>query len=274
MQSDPCLKAESTPMFQLKGGLYTLSSIQLLGTHLGLLDKQLDAKIKQAPKFFHNAPIVVDIQKINQPETILDFKHLKEILISKHLIPVGIKGGNFDQQQAAIQCGFPILQEGHSKSAASEPANQSTSEVQAVSGTASSESASLTTTQSLNPSSATPYLATEKEVHGSNTRIIIEPVRSGQQIYARGGDLIVLGAVSHGAELLADGHIHVYGPLRGRALAGVTGDIHAHIFCQSLEAELISIAGHYKMSEDIEKIAWLIPVDISLEQGRLHIREL
>jgi len=257
MQSDLCLLTETTPMFQLKGGLYTLSSIQLLGTQLALLDKQLDAKIEQAPKFFHNAPVVVDLQKINQPGTYLNFKQLKEILISKHLIPVGIKSGNADQQREAIACGLPILQEGPpKKSNAPEPANQSS------------------THSAKEEPNSSPSLETETDVQGSNTRVITEPVRSGQQIYARGGDLIVLGSVSQGSELLADGHIHVYGPLRGRALAGVTGDTHAQIFCQSLEAELISIAGHYKMSEDIEKIAWLIPVNISLDKGRLHIREL
>jgi septum site-determining protein MinC len=99
-------------------------------------------------------------------------------------------------------------------------------------------------------------------------------VRSGQQIYAKGCDLIVLGPISQGAELLSDGHIHVYGPLRGRALAGINGNKEAHIFCHSLEAELISIAGHYKLSEDIEKIAWRVNVDISLINEQLDIRLL
>jgi septum site-determining protein MinC len=76
-------------------------------------------------------------------------------------------------------------------------------------------------------------------------------VRSGQQIYARGGDLIVLGAVSAGAEVLADGHIHIHGTLRGRALAGVRGLESARIFCRRLDAELVSIAGHYRIAEDI-----------------------
>ena len=115
---------------------------------------------------------------------------------------------------------------------------------------------------------------TDTEIRGSNTKLITEPVRSGQQIYARGADLIVLAPVSHGAELLADGHIHIYGPLRGRALAGVTGDETARIFCQYLEAELISIAGQYKISEDIEQSVWRMATDISLKEGHLHIQPL
>ncbi len=114
----------------------------------------------------------------------------------------------------------------------------------------------------------------EEIIRGSNTKVIREPVRSGQQYYAKGGDLIVLSPVSHGAELLADGNIHVYGPLRGRALAGVTGDTSAHIFCQSLEAELISIAGNYKISEDMDQAVWRLAVDIYFEDGRLHIQPL
>ena len=104
--------------------------------------------------------------------------------------------------------------------------------------------------------------------------MISEPVRSGQQIYAPNGDLLVLAPVSHGAELLADGHIHIYGPLRGRALAGVTGDTEARIFCQSLEAELISIAGQYKISEDLEGDYWQQPVVVHLTEGHLQIRAL
>ena len=85
----------------------------------------------------------------------------------------------------------------------------------------------------------------------TTARIVTEPVRSGTQIYARGGDLIVTAAVSPGAELVADGNIHVYGPLRGRALAGASGDTSARIFCSRLEAELVSIAGRYLVSEQL-----------------------
>jgi septum site-determining protein MinC len=104
--------------------------------------------------------------------------------------------------------------------------------------------------------------------------LITQPVRSGQQIYAQGGDLIVLASVSHGAELLADGHIHVYGSMRGRALAGVLGDKDAMIFCRSLEAELISIAGQYRLSEDLKETCWKQPACIQLQDGRLNIRSV
>ena len=107
------------------------------------------------------------------------------------------------------------------------------------------------------------------------TRVITTPVRGGQQIYAQGGDLVVVSSVSPGAELLADGNIHVYGPMRGRALAGVKGDSKARIFCQQMSAELLSIAGHYKVSEDLRRDPlWGSGVQVSLSGDVLNIIRL
>lgn len=105
-------------------------------------------------------------------------------------------------------------------------------------------------------------------------RLITQPIRSGQQIYAPGGDLIVLSSVSPGAELLADGNIHVYGTLRGRVLAGVNGDSNARIFCQKLEAELVAIAGHYKIFEELETQSETGPKQISLVDEQLIVSTL
>ncbi|MCO6061755.1 septum site-determining protein MinC, partial [Pseudomonas sp. MOB-449] len=99
--------------------------------------------------------------------------------------------------------------------------------------------------------------------------------RGGQQIYAEGGDLVVLSAVSPGAELIADGNIHVYGPLRGRVLAGAKGNTEARIFCQQLTAELLSIAGRYKVAEDLRRSPqWGKPVHVSLSGDVLNITRL
>src|SRR6202042_2970352 len=103
------------------------------------------------------------------------------------------------------------------------------------------------------------------------TRLITEPVRSGTQIYARGGDLVVTAAVSPGAELVADGNIHVYGALRGRALAGASGDSSARIFCTRLEAELVSIAGRYLVSEQLPPETRSFPMQIALVDDQLTI---
>lgn len=111
------------------------------------------------------------------------------------------------------------------------------------------------------------------EPAATETRLIEQPVRSGQQVYSR-GDLIVMAPVSTGAELMAEGHIHVYGKLRGRALAGVRGDSNARIFCQDLDAELVSIAGHYRVAEDLPEALRGKAVHLSLEGDAMQFTEL
>jgi len=108
----------------------------------------------------------------------------------------------------------------------------------------------------------------------SGFTLITRPVRSGQRIYAAGGDLSVVAPVSAGAELMADGNVHVYGPLRGRALAGMKGDTQARIFCQDLQAELVSVAGHYRVSENIPNELKGYPVQIFLDQKVLRIEKI
>jgi septum site-determining protein MinC len=105
----------------------------------------------------------------------------------------------------------------------------------------------------------------------AKSRLITQPVRSGTQIYARGADLVVTASVSPGAEIMADGNIHVYAALRGRALAGAGGDAEARIFCSRLEAELVSIAGHYLVSDQIPPEHRGLPVQIALVDDRLTI---
>ena len=104
--------------------------------------------------------------------------------------------------------------------------------------------------------------------------LVDRPVRSGQQLYARDTDLIVIGQVGPGAEVIADNNIHIYGPLRGRALCGVSGNASARIFCQSLEAELVSVAGHFRMLETVPEELRGRPAKIFLDQERLTIEPL
>jgi septum site-determining protein MinC len=122
--------------------------------------------------------------------------------------------------------------------------------------------------------SASPSLDKSSEFSHSGSKIVTTPIRSGQQVYAPGGDLIIMASVSAGAEVLADGNIHIYGALRGRALAGVLGDTSARIFCQSLEAELVSIAGNFKVDEDLRKDHWKTAAQVSLDEQTLCIAPL
>ena len=225
--------------FQLKGGLFPLTVLQIFSSDLTKLKEQLSAKIQQAPNFFHLAPIVLDLRIAYQADMPLDFANLKSILKAVNLIPVGIKNAQHEQIAAATANGFAILRDAPS----------------------SKEKEKLDSTPQLAPKTNT-------------TKLITEPVRSGQQIYAPDGDLIIVNHVSPGSELIADGSIHVYGALRGRALAGINGNQNARIFCQSLEAELVSVAGSYKISEDIEKQAWKIAAEVYIKHDRLQISPL
>ncbi|MBI5448432.1 MAG: septum site-determining protein MinC [Gammaproteobacteria bacterium] len=231
---------EKTSAFQLKGSLFALTSLQLLTTNLDLLRVQLQAQIQRSSSFFKNSPIIIELQKVSTVTSPLDFQALIRLLKEFDLIPVGVRGGNELQMVHALSAGLAQL------------ANKKSPAKEAIS--AAGRKLLDTTTKS---------------------KLITQPVRSGQQIYAKGSDLIVLAAVSAGAELLAEGNIHVYGPLRGRALAGVGGDETARIFCRSLAAELVSIAGHYWVSDDLK-----VPLDrgewvqVYLEEKRLRLGSL
>jgi septum site-determining protein MinC len=227
--------------FQLKGGLFTLTTLQIFNDDITTLKNQLMDKIQQAPNFFHNAPIVLDLKTAKQPNIEIDVAQLKAMLQELKLVPVGIRNATPEQTEAAIKNGFAILRD------TVNPREQD----------------KLATATQPQPA---PKIITSK--------IITEPVRSGQQIYAPDGDLIIINQVSPGAELIANGSIHVYGTLRGRALAGVNGNQEARIFCNSLEAELVSVAGNYKISEDIEKQAWKIAAQIYIKNDRLQISQL
>lgn len=256
-----------TPALELKGGLYTLTAIRIYSDDAHVLAKQLEDKIKQAPKFFYCAPVIIDFSQfkidIQEPNEALLTPILQCIKDAK-LIPVGLipmSGAPESFIQAARELGVAIISESRTMTTAA-PAPKE-------------QQPSTTTETNTTEIPDAPFDEPEALPQLTPTRTIIQPVRSGQQIYAPNGDLLVLNAVSHGAELLADGHIHVYGPLRGRALAGISGNEEAHIFCQSLEAELVSIAGRYKISEDLkDNPLWKQPVRLFLEKGKLQIAKL
>lgn len=237
--------------FQLRGNLFTLSVMQLHSADLEEIERELKLVIRQAPKFFEQAPIVIGLQEFDQDGNI-DFTQLTALLRRYGTIPVGVRGGRAELQKSARNAGLAVL----SNTKQEEP--------------------SLST-------KSTPAPAPEKKVSkakvvdapsAANTLIITKPVRSGQQLYAKGGDLIVIGSVSQGAECLADGSIHIYGPLRGRALAGISGQTQARIFTQELDAELIAIAGHYMVHEALQSHLKSGAKQICLQDDKLCIDNL
>jgi septum site-determining protein MinC len=235
---------DSKRAFELKGELSTLSVLQLQDTDIERIAHELAAKVKIAPGFFSSTPIIIDLKRLTDRERPLDFLALKNTLIHYGLVPIGVRNAQAKQQKAATEIGLALLRSEPTPPPSTE--NSSTSEHRPASD--------------LRPA--------------RKSLMLTRPVRSGQQVYARESDLVLLAQASPGSELLADGNIHVYGPLRGRALAGVHGDIEARIFCQSLEAELIAIAGNYKLIDDIEATLKGRPVQIHLQEEHLMISPL
>ncbi len=234
------LMGTSQEAFKLKASLFTLTTFHLFNADPMLLQQQLKPLIEQTPQFFQQLPIILDISSLKLNSVpLIDFSAIISCLRRSGLIPVGVRGGNTEQQASAMQAGLAIL---------------------------SNIKLENTETSPKPPS-----------IPSSTAKIIKQPVRSGQQIYAKNSDLIVLASVSPGAELLADGNIHIYGRLKGRALAGVTGNPNTHIFCKTLEAELVAVAGHYWLSEDLQDLLPTLSkggVHISLDQERLQIKTL
>lgn len=241
---------DSANVFQLKGSMLAITVLELARNDLQALDRQLAAKVAQAPNFFSNTPLVLALDKLPADEGAIDLPGLMRICRHHGLRTLAIRASRIEDIAAAIAIDLPVLPPSGARERPLEPEPE---------------------VKKPEPAPAPP--PAEPEVRP--TRIITSPVRGGQQIYAQGGDLVVTASVSPGAELLADGNIHVYGPMRGRALAGIKGDTKARIFCQQLTAELVSIAGQYKVSEDLRRDPlWGASVQVNLSGDVLNIIRL
>ncbi|SEQ06115.1 septum site-determining protein MinC [Ectothiorhodospira magna] len=228
------MNAHSSPIqpIEFKGRMILVSILRLHDADPQRLHDAMDARLREAPDLMRDMPLLVDVEPLagTLPETLIQV--VQEIRQHGFKL-IGLHSGTV-AQTIAEGTGLPVIVLG-GKTGAEVPLRHATPRESGTVETPAPPQEQATTLQFLH----TPSL------------VVNQPVRSGQQVYARGGDLIVLGTVSAGAELLADGHIHVYGTLRGKALAGVRGLVGARIFCRRLDAELISIAGHYRIAEDI-----------------------
>ncbi|HTH98973.1 MAG TPA: septum site-determining protein MinC [Stellaceae bacterium] len=211
---------------------------------------RLAEQIARHPGFFANAPVVMDLENTSGLATADAFHALRRLFKRQHMIAVGIVNGNGTQIRAAMNADLASFR----TNGAAEPAPREI------------------------PDTPRPVLAPAQDSlplgDEGRTRIVTLPVRSGTQIYARGGDLIIMNSVSPGAEIIADGHIHVYGALRGRAIAGANGDQSARIFTNRLEAELLCIAGQYLTRDAIESKFVGQFVQVSLDGEDLVIAKI
>lgn len=232
---------DQKPGAEIKGSKFTLTLVRLLSTEFADIERDLREKIATGPRFFANAPVVLDLQQVRDIRPDLDFLALVKLLKQLALVPVGVHHATLAQQEAAVAAGLAVIKGGGVPEPPTAPEPKDATGAKAE---------NLRVPTKVQPPPRKSAEVTESDDSVIRAKTVHRPVRSGQQIYARDRDLVVLAAVNAGAEVLADGDVHVYGPLRGRALAGVKGDRHARIFCQSLEAELVAIAGHYLVSDE------------------------
>lgn len=214
----------------------------------------LQERVQQAPLFFQQAPVVLEIDRLVD-ESELDMAAILSAVRECQLLPVAARTQHDGLRSQCHEAALPVLRRHE--------------EERDIDAEDESEDDDFD-------------FGDEEEASGDSTKpvrsfstLVTRPVRSGQQVFARKGDLVVVGACSAGCELIADGNIHVYGALRGRALCGINGNTNARIFCHSLEAELLSIAGHYRILEDIPQELLGKPAQIWLDgEEKLHIEPL
>ncbi|RYY76522.1 MAG: septum site-determining protein MinC [Gammaproteobacteria bacterium] len=248
--------------FQLKGSALTVVVLALVEYDPKTLATELKEKIDQAPHFFVNSPVLISFERLENPG-----KCAALIDSANDLIQICRK---LDLQPLGFTAVPEVLLAGVQKTGL------------AILPTPSERALKIPTAAKAQVSE--PIVETrvetiiervvEERLVQRTSRVVTRPVRSGQQIYAEGADLIVLAQVSEGAEVLADGNIHIYGSLRGRALAGVKGDESARIFCQSLEAELVSVAGNFILQDVLPKELFKKPVQISLKGEKVVVDAL
>jgi septum site-determining protein MinC len=231
--------------FNLKAGLNPITTLLIQSNNLAQIQQELKAKVEQAPKMFVRLPCIFDFIELAEK---IDLPSLYLTCHEFGMLPIGVRNAQEEHHELLEQLELADF------------------------GKASSKPSRIKLTENI-PIETTilesPPIGTEPR---AKTTVHKFPVRSGQQLTAE-GDLVIFGLVSTGAEVLAGGSIHIYGPLRGRALAGIKGDNEATISCSSLEAELVAIAGEYKLFESSEQHCTQ-PSLIQLDDGRLNIHSL
>jgi septum site-determining protein MinC len=212
--------------FEIKSAQLPLVALLLKTTDITALARDLNQQFGpdgESPDFFDQDALVLDFSYFEAATPCQDIAHLLDAVRACRLVPVAVRGAQGPWLEAAKAAGL----------------------VEAPVEIARPRAEVVHTSETVEV-----VKEVVREVPGPATMVVDKPLRSGQKIYARGADLVVLAMVNQGAEVVADGNIHVYAPLRGKAMAGARGNTHARIFSLCLEPELISIAGVYRTSEN------------------------
>jgi septum site-determining protein MinC len=243
--------AEILEAADLRFGQVGIANVRVRSNDPDALRGAIELRVREAPALFERAPVVVDLSFLAPPPDDEDVRTLLDAVRGAGMLPVGLAYGDDATDALARRLDLPLIAKFR----------------------AAYERVERTDTASA-PAAASAPPPASGPTEGAATLQHHQPVRTGQQVYAQGSDLVVVGAVANGAEVLADGNVHVYGALRGRAFAGATGDKSARIFCGEFHAEIVSIAGHYRVFEELPKEFAGHAVQIRLDQDRLQIDRL
>lgn len=236
----------ANPAFDLKSTAWTLTALRLQTADAGALAAALDARFADSPGLFDNDPVAVDLSPLRESDAVVDFQLLLPHLRRLGMLPIAAQGGSPAQMAAARAAGLAEAPDAPAANPRAEAARAREVVREVVREVPVVQEVLREVVREIEVVKEVPVAAAAGP---APVMVVDKPLRSGQRVYARGGDLIVLAVVSVGAEVIADGNIHVYGPLRGRAIAGARGDTSARIYCTCLEPQLVAIAGIYRTTE-------------------------
>ncbi|MER2515929.1 MAG: septum site-determining protein MinC [Candidatus Accumulibacter phosphatis] len=249
------------PLIEFKGSTLPVVTVSLRSLQLGELGEAANALFGDDP-FFDGEAAVLDLSQAGAVSS-AKWQFLKELFRAHGLNVMGVRGGSDELRQSARTAGLPTYAAVDRSARALPPADEERSGPAPTGAPAMAAAAPPPAPPAAKPEPTASTLASTK----SATLFLTRPLRSGQQIYARGGDLVVLAAINSGAEVIADGHIHIYAPLHGRALAGASGDTEARIFSTRFDAQLVSIAGLYRTFDSG------VPADLAGQTVQVRLTE-
>ncbi len=242
---------------ELKFGQVGIANLRVRNLDVAQLAAEMRDRVQRAPNLFARAAVVLDFGGLAKTPSFQEARALVDGLREAGVLPVALAYGTKEIEALSQQLGLPLL-----------------AKFRAQYERADGDAAPAPETARSKASEAAPAAARPAASNASPGLVQRSPVRSGQQVYADNRDLTVLSAVGAGAEVIADGSIHIYGALRGRALAGAQGNEDARIFCREFHAELVAVAGHYKVLEDIPKELRGKAVQVWLENGQIKLAAL
>jgi septum site-determining protein MinC len=256
---------------ELKFGQVGIANLRVHTLDVAQLVAEMRERVQRAPKLFARAAVIVDFGALSRLPDADSARQLLDGLREAGVLPVALAWGSAENERLAEQLGLPLLAKFRVQYErdGGDPARSSAA---AVPGAPASAPETPARPSMGGRSAAHEPMARERAA--APGLVQAAPVRSGQQVYADHRDLTVLAPVGAGAEVIADGSIHIYGPLRGRALAGAQGFEQARIFCREFHAELVAVAGHYKVLEDIPAQLRGKAVQVWLDNGQLRIAAL